>query len=160
MQAAHSSVTGRFANVQFANVLGRFANVRQSVRKRLIVSSQTSCYRTLYCFENLMIKACVYRQPIRTNNDIEGWHNPLNRRAGGQSGLPLYSLIGLLDREARLTAVTIWLVSDKKLKRVQRKRYRSLQAKLFDIWEQYDNRQKTAIQLLKICLHPNGPARA
>ena len=25
----------------------------------------------------------VYKQPIRTNNDIEGWHNALNRRAGG-----------------------------------------------------------------------------
>ena len=38
------SQTSRFANGQFANVLGRFANARQSVRKRLIVSSQTSCY--------------------------------------------------------------------------------------------------------------------
>ena len=26
----------------------------------------------------------VYKQPIRTNNDMEGWHNALNRRAGGQ----------------------------------------------------------------------------
>ena len=26
----------------------------------------------------------VYRQPVRTNNDIEGWHNALNRRANGQ----------------------------------------------------------------------------
>lgn len=102
----------------------------------------------------------VYRQPIRTNNDIEGWHNALNRRAGGQGGLPLYSLIELLEREARLTAVTIRLVSDKKLKRVQRKVYRSLQGRLFDIWEQYDNRQKTAIQFLKTCSHLNGPARA
>ena len=35
---------------------------------------------------------------IRTNNDIEGWHNALNRRASGQCGLSLYSLIELLDR--------------------------------------------------------------
>ena len=34
----------------------------------------------------------VYKQPIRTNNDIERWHNAWNRRAGGLSGLPLYSL--------------------------------------------------------------------
>ena len=46
---------------------------------------------------------CVYKQPIRTNIDLEGWHNALNRRAGGQSGLPLYLLIALLDREAKLT---------------------------------------------------------
>ena len=46
----------------------------------------------------------VYKQAIRNNNDIEGWHNA---RAGGQSGLSMYSLIELLEREARLTAVTI-----------------------------------------------------
>ena len=50
----------------------------------------------------------VYRQPIRTSNDIEGWHNALNRRAGGQCGLSLYSLIELLDREVKL--ITIRLV--------------------------------------------------
>ena len=101
----------------------------------------------------------VYKQPIRTNNDIEGWHNALNRRAGGQCNLPLYYLIELLDREAKLTALTIRLVSERKLKRMQRKTYRHLQAKLFEYWEQYDNRQKTASQLLKVCSHLNGPAR-
>ena len=82
----------------------------------------------------------VYRQPIRTNNDTEGWHNALNRRAGGQSGLSLYSLVEFLSlsREARLTAVTIRL-SDRKLKRIQRKKYGNLQAKLFDSWGKYDN---------------------
>ena len=48
----------------------------------------------------------VYQQAIRTKNDIEGWHNALNHHASGQCGLPLYSLIELLDREARLTAIT------------------------------------------------------
>ena len=67
----------------------------------------------------------VYKQAIRTNNDIEGWHNALNCRASGQCGLYLYCLIKLLDREARLTAVAIRLISDRKLKRVQRKQYRN-----------------------------------
>ena len=22
---------------------------------------------------------CVYKEPVRTNNDLEGWHNALNR---------------------------------------------------------------------------------
>ena len=48
----------------------------------------------------------VYKQPVRTNNDIEGWHNALNRRAGGQCNLPLYYLIELLDREAELVGET------------------------------------------------------
>ena len=75
---------------------------------------------------------CVYKQPSRTNNDLEGWHNALNHRAGGQCGLPLYLLIELLDREAKLTAVTIRLVSDNKLKRIQRSVTRNIQAKLFE----------------------------
>lgn len=102
----------------------------------------------------------VYQQPIDTNKDIEGWRNAPNRRAGEQSGLPLCSLIELLDRETRITAITIGLVSNKKLKCVQHKLYRSFQARLFDIWEQYDNSQKTAIQLLKTCSHLNHPDRA
>ena len=63
----------------------------------------------------------VFKQPIRTNNDMEGWHNALNRRAGGQCRLQFYPVIELLYREACLTSITIKLVSDKKLKRIQRK---------------------------------------
>ena len=103
---------------------------------------------------------CVYKQPIRTNIDLGGWHNALNRRAGGQSGLPLYLLIALLDREAKLTSVTIRLVSDNKLKRIQRSVTRNIQAKLFSSWEKFEKNEKTAAQLLKTCSRLNGPARA
>ena len=102
----------------------------------------------------------VYRQPVRTNNDIEGWHNALNRRAGGQSGLPLYLLIELLEKEARLTTIAIRLVSDRKLSRVQRQCYRNIQRKLFESWEKYDSREISAANLLKSCSHLNGPVRA
>ena len=102
---------------------------------------------------------CVYKQPIRTNNDLQGWHNALNRRAGGQCGLPLYSLVELLESEAKLTAVTIREVSYNKLKRIQRSITRNIQAKLFASWEKYEN-EKTAAQLLKTCSRLNGPARA
>ena len=39
----------------------------------------------------------VYKQAIRINNDVEGWHkyNAFNRRGGGQSALLLYLLITL-----------------------------------------------------------------
>ena len=49
----------------------------------------------------------------------------LSEQATGQGG----------DREA----VTIRLVSKRKLKRMQRKTSRHLQAKLFEHWKQYDN---------------------
>ena len=70
-------------------------------------------------------------QPTRTNNDINGWHNALNRRASGRSGLAFYVLIELLHQEARLVEVQMRLVADRKLTRIQKKiKYRELQAKL------------------------------
>ena len=43
-------------------------------------------------------------QSIRTNinNDIEGWHHSLNRRAAGRCSLPLYMFVALLHKEAGL----------------------------------------------------------
>ena len=73
----------------------------------------------------------VYKQAIRTNNDIEGWHNTLNRHAGSRSNLSFYLLIEILHKEAELTAINIRLVSERKLKRIQRKKYRKLQEGLF-----------------------------
>ena len=57
----------------------------------------------------------VFMKSIRMNYDIEGWHLGLNRRAAGKLQLPLYLLISLLHREARLTSLQIRLVSEKKL---------------------------------------------
>jgi len=98
-------------------------------------------------------------QPVRTNNDIEGWHNALNRRASGRCNLPFYVLIQLLDREARLVEVQMRLVADHKLTHIQRKKYRVMQTKLHDQWEQYQSRRKTARQLLKSCSKLYGPTR-
>ena len=99
-----------------------FLPYRQISRRflRLEVQAQTELLKNLVAYIRrqwiestvfLPKNWSVYKQAIRTNNDIEGWHNTLNRRAGGQSGLSMYSLIELLEREARLTAVTIRLVS-------------------------------------------------
>ena len=52
----------------------------------------------------------VYMQSVRTNNDIEGWHHGLNRRAAGKSDVPFYLLLQLLSREARLTRLQMKLV--------------------------------------------------
>ena len=93
----------------------------------------------------------VYKQPVRTNNDVEGWHNSLNRRACGKVHLPFYLLINLLHQETQLTALYIRLVSDHKLKRMQRRKYRKLQARIFDHWEEYADGQKSGWQLLRAC---------
>ena len=75
-------------------------------------------------------------------------------------GIPFYLLILLLlKREAKLCAVQIRLVSERKLQRIQRKKHRKLQAQVFDLWGQCTNNQKTATQLLKACSYLNGPTR-
>jgi len=99
----------------------------------------------------------VFKKAVRTNNDVEGWHHGLNRRASGRGQLPLYLLIQLLHREARLTALQIRLVSEKKLRRIQRRKYRDPQAKLFDMWEEYEENQRSVERLLEACSHLNGP---
>jgi len=40
----------------------------------------------------------VYGRSIQTNNDLEGWHSVLNRRASGKSQLPMYLLLKLLHK--------------------------------------------------------------
>ena len=70
----------------------------------------------------------VFMLSVRTNNDIEGWHHALNRRAAGRCGLPFYLLVSLLHNEARLVSLQIRLVSERKLKRIQRAAYRHYKA--------------------------------
>ena len=79
----------------------------------------------------------VFMQAVRTNNDLEGWHNGLNRRAKGRSQLPLYVLIQLLQKEASLVSLQMRLVSDRRLRRHQRTTYRSMQKKLFGLWNDF-----------------------
>ena len=93
----------------------------------------------------------------RTNNDIEGWHHALNRRAAGRCGLPFYLLVSLLNNEARLVSLQIRLVSERKLKRIQRAAYRQLQSRLFELWEAFNKREKSLKQLLKGCANINRP---
>ncbi|XP_068762327.1 uncharacterized protein [Montipora capricornis] len=102
----------------------------------------------------------IFMMAVRTNNDIEGWHHALNRRAAGRWQMPFYLLIELLHREAKISALQIRLVSEKKLKRIQRKNYRSLQSKIFDLWENYLENRTSAQQLLRACRHLNGPVRS
>ena len=99
----------------------------------------------------------MHLQAIWTNNDIEGWHNSLNRRVQGKSQLPLYMLIMLLHEESRLTSLQIRLVSERKLCRIQRKTYRQVQSKIFSLWERYENAELPVKQLLRECSRLFGP---
>ena len=99
----------------------------------------------------------AYMKSIRTNNDVEGWHLRLNRQASGKSQLPFYLLVKLLHREALLTSLQIRLVSEKKLQRIQKQKYKKVQSKLFSLWEEFNNGHRNAKQLLKACSYLSGP---
>ena len=56
----------------------------------------------------------VYRQSVRTNNDVEGWHHQYNRKAQ-KPNLQMYILIVLLHKEARLLPTQLKMVTEGKL---------------------------------------------
>ena len=90
----------------------------------------------------------VYKRNVRTNNDMEGWHNRLNSQAG-KSQLPFYVLTTLLKEEAEDIDMTLKLVFDRKIKRIHSKSYRTLQGRLHNCWD----RDLSPMQLLAECLY-------
>lgn len=93
---------------------------------------------------------CVFKQTIRTNNDVEGWHRRLNHRA--QRGrLSIYLLIRLLFDESRLASVQVKLLSEGKLKRATRRKYSAINEQLSNLWEQYVSDGISTSRLLRRC---------
>lgn len=101
----------------------------------------------------------VFLQSVRTNNDLEGWHRGLNSRASGKSGLPFYLLVKFLYREARLTSLQMRLISERKLKRIQRRQFRNLQTKIFNLFEEFRNGERSAKQLLSAISYLIAPSQ-
>ena len=63
----------------------------------------------------------------------------------------------LLHQEARLISIQIQLVPDGKLSRIQRRKYRLLQLKIFKYCEDYNSSEMIARCLMKLCSYINGP---
>ena len=98
----------------------------------------------------------IYQQSVRTNNDVEGWHNRINRKAR-RGQLPFYLLIRLLHEESQMVRLQARLLSEGKLSRYQRSKYRTMQGQIFREWEDYSTNQKSAISLLRRCAAIYGP---
>ncbi|XP_053382008.1 uncharacterized protein LOC128549394 [Mercenaria mercenaria] len=90
----------------------------------------------------------VYGRSIRTNNDVEGWHNRINRRAM-KSGLPLYLLITLLYTEVSNVPTQLKLIKEGKLRRHQRKQQDAKMKHLNDLWTKYGEKTVKAGYILK-----------
>ena len=89
-------------------------------------------------------------QSVRINNDTEGWHRRIIGEAHGSS-IAFYLLEPLLHPETQLAELQVRLVSEKKVCRTQKKMYKTRQACIFRVWEQYVNGEKSAEELLKTC---------
>ncbi|XP_041349588.1 uncharacterized protein LOC121368896 [Gigantopelta aegis] len=92
----------------------------------------------------------VFKQAIRTNNDVEGWHRRLNVKAV-ESKPSMYILIKMLHKEASLVPIQCKMVSEGKLRRRCRKKTGTLQAKLFILWDKYEAGELTVSRLMKEC---------
>lgn len=84
----------------------------------------------------------IYGEAVQTNNDVNGWHNALIQGAFGRSHLPLYWLIDPLYKETQVVNLLMRLVSNKKLARIQRKKFIRYQNQIFILWEQYPNHER------------------
>jgi len=93
----------------------------------------------------------VYKTSVRTNNDVEGWHNRINNITSARGKVPFYCLITELYQETTTIPLQLKLVSEGKLKRHQRKSSRQTQGRLFSLWDNYSNNIISASRLLKDC---------
>ncbi|XP_070180853.1 uncharacterized protein [Littorina saxatilis] len=96
---------------------------------------------------------CVYGRVVRTNNDVEGWHNRMNKRVGANPNM--YILIQHLKEEADLLPVNLKLVSCGILS--SRKRHQAAQDRLFDIWCTYEEGGMSLMDCLDMCSNSHVP---
>jgi hypothetical protein len=90
----------------------------------------------------------VYRQHVRTNNDVEGWHRRLNHQAR-RANLPFYVLVRLLYAEASVASLQARLLSEGSLRRHSRKKYTVIDSRLWELWDRYSSGAISTSRLLR-----------
>ncbi|XP_048750365.2 uncharacterized protein LOC125662230 [Ostrea edulis] len=99
----------------------------------------------------------VFMASVRTNNDLEGWHNRINSRMNSRGRVPFYLLLQELCKEATAIPMQARLLTEGKMERLHRKHSSRLNGKLFKLWEEYNCRQISTTQLLRKCSYLYGP---
>ncbi|KAL3852110.1 hypothetical protein ACJMK2_015793 [Sinanodonta woodiana] len=89
---------------------------------------------------------------MSNSNDVEGWHNCLNRKAR-KSNLQFYIMLTLLYKEAQMIPCQAKMVSEGKLTRHQTKMIRTMHGKKFKMWGMYTNKEISIRpnNLLRLC---------
>ena len=89
---------------------------------------------------------CVFEEPIRSNNDVEGWHRRLNSKA--RQSIGFYSLLSLLEHEADMVQINVQYLKQGSHIRFQRAGHLKMQKTLFDLWDAYNNFELSSNELL------------
>ena len=112
----------------------------------------------------------TYRDAVRSGEDIPWKWESCSRailptcdfestRNEGNYNFHCYLWGEKLQRllKSGLVSVQIRLVSERKLKRMQRATYCDVQRRLFELWEAFNKKEKSLKQLLKGCANINKP---
>ena len=93
-----------------------------------------------------------FNHPIRTNNDVEGWHRRMNSKAG-RGNIQFYLLIQLLKRESCLVDI----MANSYLTRGAISRYQKKQnspiAKILQSWDDHINGGRSPASIHNVCLN-------
>ncbi|KAK2151747.1 hypothetical protein LSH36_353g10058, partial [Paralvinella palmiformis] len=76
------------------------------------------------CFPRFRPGVFQFTRTVRTNNDVEGWHNRLNNMATSQSSINIYKLIHLLHKEDKHLNLQLLLLCNGAVLRYQHNKYR------------------------------------
>jgi len=98
----------------------------------------------------------AFKSSVRTNNDVEGWHNRLNRQTRNGK-LDVYQLAPVLFQEAQYVSLQAVLVQEDRLRRYQRRTYKKVQGRLHKFWSAYTAGTVTTSALLRKCAHVLAP---
>ena len=101
----------------------------------------------------------VFMLSVRTNNDLEGWHNRLNARVCRTGRVSFYLLLIELYQEATAIPLVARLLSEGKIERINRKKTNLLNGKLFQVCSDYRDGQISTSQLLRACSGFYGPSQ-
>ncbi|XP_071955925.1 uncharacterized protein [Antedon mediterranea] len=89
----------------------------------------------------------VYRQDIRTNNDLEGWHHRLNRK-GKRASIPFYMLAELLYNEAVTVSINVEMIYREDELRRTRTGSKVANERLTTLWNEYREGQRSVRSLM------------
>ncbi|XP_048779980.2 uncharacterized protein LOC125683168 [Ostrea edulis] len=98
-----------------------------------------------------------YRQSIRTNNDVDGYHTRINADIG-RGHMSFYIVVPALRRETNIVDLTFRLVSEEQILRDQRRKQARLECRLHQCWQDYEEGERTVSQLLSDCGRIYGPS--